>query len=312
MGFSAARRTAAVLALGGLVAGATTAAASPDRANGPATLAVSTLGNRDGAPIALRYAANDRARRVNGDPRPVGRLLAYQPRGQGRIVEVMGDLATARRVAVLVPGMGWGLRRVLAERNTNPDGPVMGAVALARQMRHAAPRVPSAVIMWLGYHPPGGIDVDVMRSTRAAAGAGRLVRFLRGLPGRARVTLVCHSYGAVVCGRAAPRLPRRVHDLVALAAPGMDVRSTAGLHTTARVWSGRAADDPIRYTPFVRVAGFGHGTDPTAARFGATVMRTGGAHGHSHYFNPGTESLANVARVAVGHPAEVTRVAHAS
>lgn len=312
MGLRAAWRFAAVIALGGLVAGATTAAASPEPAQAHDTAAVSSLGNRDGAPVAARYAANERALRTNDDPEPVGRLLEYQPRGNGRIVEVMGDLAGARRVAVLVPGMGWGLHRVLTERDHNPNGPVMGAVELARQMRRVAPGVPSAVIMWLGYHPPGGIDLDVMRSDRAIAGAGRLVRFLRDLPGRSRVTLVCHSYGAVVCGHAAPRLPHRVRDMVAMAAPGMDVRTAGGLRTTARVWAGRAADDPIRFTPFVRVAGFGHGTDPTTPRFGATVIRTGSARGHSHYFNPGTESLNNLARIAAGHRSEVTRVADAS
>lgn len=308
MAHSVGRRLVASLALGGLVVGATTAAADPGPDDGPAPVTVgSVLGNRDGASIATRYAANDRARATNGDPRPVGRLLAYDRRGDGRIVEVLGDLRTARRVAVIVPGMGWNLRRVLTERAGNPNGPVMGAVALAARMRREAPDVPSAAIMWLGYHPPHGIDVDVMRSARAVAGARRLVAFLRGLPGRARITLVCHSYGSVVCGNAAPRLPHRVRDLLALAAPGLDAERAADLHTSARVWSGRANGDPIRFTPFVRVAGFGHGTDPTTRRFGATVIRTGTASGHSRYFRPGTESLANVARIAVGHRTEVTR-----
>jgi len=304
MAHSVGRRLVASIALGALAVGATTAAADP----GPAPVtAGSALGNRDGAPIATRYAANERALATNHDPRPVGRLLTYDRRGEGRIAEVMGDLTAARRVAVLVPGMGWNVRRVLSERTGNPNGPVMGAVALADRMRREAPGVPSAAIMWLGYHPPAGIDVDVMRSTRAAAGARRLVAFLRGLPARARITLVCHSYGAVVCGRAASRLPARVSDIVTLAAPGMDVRRVSDLHTSARVWTGRAADDPIRFTPFVRVAGFGHGTDPTSRGFGATVIRTGGASGHSRYFRPGTESLDNAARIAVGHRAEVTR-----
>ena len=304
MAHSVVRRLVASLALGGLAAGATTAAADPALA--PVTMG-SALGNRDGAPVAARYAANDQARVTNGDPRPVGRLLAYDRRGDGRIVEVMGDLTAARRIAVIVPGMGWNLRRVLTERAHNPNGPVMGAVALAAKMRQEAPRVPTAAIMWLGYRPPHGIDVDAMRSTRATAGARRLVAFLRGLPSRARVTLVCHSYGAVVCGRAASGLPRRVGDIVTLASPGMDVRTAAGLRTPARIWAGRAPDDPIRFTPHVRVAGFGHGTDPVSPAFGATVIRTGTASGHSHYLRPGTESLANAARVAVGHRTEVTR-----
>lgn len=312
MAHTVARRLVASLALGGLVVGATTAAATPEPASPAPVTYGSALGNDDGAPVVARYGANERARVANGDPRPVGRLLTYDRHGAGRIVEVMGDLTSARRIAVLVPGMGWNLRRVLSERTSNPYGPVMGAVALAARMRQEAPRVPSAAIMWLGYHPPRGIDLDVMRSDRAIAGARSLVAFLRGLPRRARITLVCHSYGTVVCGHAASRLPRRVGDIVVLAAPGMDTRRAAGIHTRARIWAGRAPDDPIRFTPFVRVAGLGHGTDPMSPSFGATVIRTGTASGHSHYFTPGTESLANTARIATGHPTEVTRHATAS
>jgi hypothetical protein len=78
------------------------------------------VGNLDGIPSHVRYAANERARRATdpGGPRPAGRLLGYDPRGDGRVILVLGELASARRVAVIVPGSGWSLRKLLGEART--------------------------------------------------------------------------------------------------------------------------------------------------------------------------------------------------
>src|SRR5262249_5801995 len=151
----------------------------------------------------------------------------------------------------------------------------------------------TAVVVWLGYDSPEGIDRQAARSERAIAGAVELRRFIAGLPSRAHVSLLCHSYGAVVCGRAAGA--PRVSGLVALAAPGLDVGSQAALHTSARVWAARVPDDPMRFVPFTRVGPLGHGADPTDPAFGARVVRTGTARGHGGYYAPGTELLANLA-----------------
>jgi hypothetical protein len=140
-------------------------------------------------------------------------------------------------------------------------------------------------------------------SQRAEAGAPALDRFLAGLPAGAGVTLVCHSYGALVCAHAAAGM--RAGDLVALAAPGLDVSTVDQLRTGARVWVARTPDDPIRFVPHVRLAGLGHGADPLAT--GATEFRTGDAHGHEGYYAPGTESLTNIARIVLGWTTEVTR-----
>jgi hypothetical protein len=269
------------------------------------------VGNLDGAPDELRYDANERSRDATdaihaGGPRPAGRLLGYDPRGDGRLIQVFGDLAAARHVAVIVPGSGWRLDSIL--QHTGPGGadPVEGADALRRETRRLDPLARVAVVVWLGYDAPEDIDRQAMRSERAIAGARSLVRFVDGLPANAHVSLLCHSYGAVVCGRAASAA--RVGDLVSLAAPGMDVRSAAELRTPARVWAARTAGDPIRFVPKIRLDGFGHGADPVGPRFGARVFRTGSARGHDAYYAPGSESLANLARIALGRDLEVTRV----
>jgi Alpha/beta hydrolase len=267
------------------------------------------LGNLDGIPYRLRYAVNERARRAVDPrgPRPTGRLLGYDPRGDGRVILALGDLGSARRVAVIVPGSGWSLRNLLGGAVRTGADPIAAARALHGRLHELAPAARVAVVVWLGYDAPENVDRQAFRSERAAAGARSLGRFVEGLPPGAGVSLLCHSYGAVVCGRAAAG--GRVDDVVALAAPGMDVASAAGLRTSARVWAARIADDPIRFVPNLRVGGFGHGADPTAPGFGARVLRTGGASGHDSYYAPGTESLANLARVVLGHGSEVTLVA---
>ena len=119
-----------------------------------------------------------------------------------------------------------------------------------------------------------------------------------------QVALLCHSYGSVVCGLAARQLP--VTDIAVYGSPGMDASSVRSLHTTARVWAGREAGDWIRDVPHVRLLGMGFGTDPMSPSFGARRFGCGGA-GHSSYLQPGSESLRNLAYIALGQPRMVTR-----
>jgi hypothetical protein len=301
---------------------------SPAERAALARRAPGVVGNLDGAPYRLRYAANERAARADaGHPTYVtrathtrntaaagapGRLLAYDPRGDGKIVEVFGDLATARQVVVIIPGSGWTLPKILSGRGAGPGraDPISGARALLAEIRGQAPAAQVAVVVWLGYDAPENIDRQAARSERAVGGARALTRFVAGLPGQGRVILVGHSYGTVVAGRATAHSPR-VTDVVALASPGMDAGSVAGLHTRARVWAARAPGDPIAYVPHVRVWRYGHGGDPVDPGFGALVFRTGAMHGHGGYYAPGCESLINLARIALGRTAEVTLVGHA-
>jgi len=260
------------------------------------------VGNLEGAPDDLRYAANLLSARL----KTPGRLLGYDPRGSGHIIEVFGDPATADRIAVLVPGVDWRLSSVLTRTGSAKANPVTGAQALRSATSRLSPGASTAVVVWLGYDPPQTIGRDAARSDRAIEGAPALARFVNDLPGTGKITLVGHSYGTIVCARAASRLPSRVTGLVALASPGMDASTVDDLHTRAQVWAARADDDPIALTPHVRIAGYGHSTDPVTPDFGAQVFRTGTAHGHGDYYKPGTESLLNLARIVVGQDSAVT------
>ena len=274
--------------------------------HGPVGAFPDALGNSGAASYAARYAAN-RAELTRlshaGGPRAGllarwvsqhRQVLAFDPRGDGRLVEVLGDLAHADNVVVYVPGNAKRLDNLDAGTTADPrTAPGAVARALRAETRKVRPSARTAVIAWLGYDAPVNIDVVAAKSARARAGARSLSSRLDVLPRRARVSLVCHSYGTVVCGRTAAHT--RVANVVALASPGMDVPSARALKAT--VWAGRASDDLIRYAPHVRVAGLGHGPDPMTPSFGAHPINTTGAHGHEDYFTAGGGSLRQIAQI---------------
>ncbi|MFD8420464.1 alpha/beta hydrolase [Streptomyces sp. NPDC059466] len=267
------------------------------------TLDTTYAANRANAERAARMAAGHGDRtRASADramAAPGRRLLTFDGRGAGLAVEVLGDLAHASRVAVLVPGSDTTLETYGRFRAT--------ALALHDRLGPG-----TAVVAWLGYETPGTVSTTVLTAGRAAQAAPRLrgfVRALRGVVGpEAHVSLLCHSYGSVVCGRAARGLD--VADIALVGSPGTGSDSAADLGTSARVWAARGAGDWIADVPHGHVDLFGttvgFGTDPVSPAFGARVFTAGGG-GHSDYFKPGSVSLDNLARIVLGDTAEVTR-----
>jgi hypothetical protein len=213
-------------------------------------------------------------------------------------VESFGDVRRAREIAVIVPGVGWTGPLLRDEHGAGRRHPAVQARALLAEMERAAPGRPGAVVVWLDYDPPTGLDADAARSDRAVEGAPRLAAFVDHLSRSARVSVVCHSYGSVVCAHAAPHL--RVSSMVVVGSPGMDVWTRSALHTRAAVWAGLAPDDPIGLVPHSRIDGFGHAADPTSPAFGARPLPVDAAHGHNGYLAPGTGSLRAIAQIATG------------
>lgn len=238
-------------------------------------------------------------------------FLAFDPRDSGRAVEVVGDLATAERVIVLVPGVGTRLANF--DRGLGGvavRAPARQARTLYAEARAIEPRARLAVVAWLGYLPPGGLGVDALREELAERGAAELTRFVAAVAAarpRATVTVAGHSYGAVVLGRAASQLPPQVTDLVALGAPGMGVPHAADLATSARVWAAEAGCDWIRRVPGIRVFALGHGRRPADPAFGALALPTTGVRSHDGYLAPGSPTLHALALVGLGRSAEVRR-----
>jgi hypothetical protein len=255
-------------------------------------------GNMDGAPVALRYEANRRSMRAAGITCPDGDYLLFDPRGRGRVAQVFGDLTTARRIAVLVPGMRNRLQNFW--RGVGGQAYRSPAVSAADLQRAAVGDGGFAVIAWLGYDTPQGVD-EAARANLAEAGADALVTFVDGLVAvrpEATIALLGHSYGSTVVGYAASRLDPRVTDIAVFGSPGMGVDDVTGLGTGARVWAGQSDDDWIGWVPSGRVSGLGHGTRPVDPGFGARLFATEDVHDHDHYLSPGTDSLAALARIA--------------
>jgi pimeloyl-ACP methyl ester carboxylesterase len=175
----------------------------------------------------------------------------------------------------------------------------------------------TAVVAWIGYAAPSWRQVPF--ATRARAGGRLLTADLAALDaGRtadggdpAHVTLVGHSYGSTVVGAALRSGPKRADDLVLLGSPGVLADDVSQLGMSGRrVYVGEAPFDPV-----ADLGAFG--ADPGDPGFGATAIKADPEPGlcwperlsgaHSRYFDPGSESLRNVARVVVGRGSAATR-----
>ncbi|OIK28033.1 alpha/beta hydrolase [Streptomyces malaysiense] len=273
----------------------------------PDSLAGAYAANRADATRAARMAAaHGDSRRAAADralASPHRRLLAFDGRGAGLATEVFGDLAHAGHIAVLVPGSDTSL-------DTYPR--LHRAAEALHEAANRAPGPRTAVVAWLGYRTPATVSTAVATTTRADEAAPRLHSLIRQLravaPAGAHLSLVCHSYGSVVCGRAARGLD--VADIALVGSPGTGAGDVSALGTRARVWAARGTDDWVAEVPHVRadllLATVGLGADPVSGAFGARVFDAGPA-GHSGYFTPGSVSLANLARIVRGEISEVTR-----
>ncbi len=237
---------------------------------------------------------------------PLARLLTLDLAGAGRVAIALGDVDRAQNVAVVVPGMG-------QDAGHGVPGTVSRAAALLGEARRQSVES-TAVVAWVGYAAPGWREVPF--PTRARAGGRMLTADLATLAAArtgapAHVTLVGHSYGSTVVGAAMEAGPPRADDLVLLGSPGVlaDRVDRLGLNGH-RVYVGEAALDPV-----ADLGAFGR--DPGDRPFGATRIRVDAAPGapwpeqvitaHSHYFDPRSESLRNIARVVVGRGSDVTR-----
>ena len=249
-------------------------------------------------------------------------LLAIGTEGQGRAVLSFGDPDSADHISAYVPGMGTRVADVAGK-----DADRALAVRQAAGSRAAS-------VVWLGYDPPLAAR-DALSDGRAAAGAAGYNRFLAGLrashDGRPpHITALGHSYGSLLVGRAAARAAG-ADEVVLVGSPGTGVGHASDLQVPpGHVWVGAAPDDPVARLPSRRrVAGSllgslpgvlptvlrltdpgretWFGRNPVDPGFGARRFPvddgpdTGGmASAHSHYLDPGSRSLAAVARIVTG------------
>jgi hypothetical protein len=210
-------------------------------------------------------------------------VLRFDPAGRGRLVVALGDLRRARHIAVVVPGSDVDVRRFGS------------LLAMARAVRAEAGRDDVAVVAWLGYDTPEGLGIDAATGGLARAGAVELASFVRELPA-AHVSVLCHSYGTVVCALADLA---GVEDVVLTGSPGVRASSVAELRTGARVWAARSSGDWTAWVPKTRVGDLGHGGDPVAPEFGARAFPAGDGS-HDEYYRVGGVALGAIVRIVTG------------
>ena len=245
---------------------------------------------------------------------PKRTFLLFDPTGDGRAIEVKGDLTKADHVAILVPGMNTELedfgdlaedaKRLLGVANRFGNGDV-------------------ATIAWLGYDTPTARDVAF--SGDAETGAALLDRFLDGLREHVdppHVTAIGHSYGGVTTGTAL-RGGLDVDDAIFIGAPGTGwgVDDASELDTRAELWAGKNPLFDVEWKPIVGPIVVpeefvpslpAHGEDPTEEGFGTQRFRTNPPgesqiEGHGSYYDEGSESLYNMAAIVAGKDDVVSR-----
>lgn len=203
------------------------AAMTPEQREHLLTAFPRQVGNTDGVPWEMRVAANrlniasaivaetghdaDSARRiefyrgllgeiddpVGGRGRIQRQVLAFEP-GRASLIELNGDLASARAVAVLVPGV-----------NTTIEGSAANTATARRFVSGTAGDV--AVITYLGgpfpqVRDPAAVVLNAADPRYASDMAPRLVAFSedvdRTVPPNVPVTVIGHSYGGSIVGTA--------------------------------------------------------------------------------------------------------------
>jgi hypothetical protein len=196
---------------------------------------------------ALRAIKATMARGTADAPRTIVSLTLGHP---PLAAIAVGNMDTASRVTVDVPGMG----NTVAQSMRGWTG---GAENLYDAQRKAAQQVGAdadvATVAWIGYDtpdmPPSG---EVFASAKARAGARNLASFLdgvagtRGWSGGQHTSVVAHSYGTTTATLATSTTP--VSNLTLLASAGVD-RSVPDVSAVdvprGHVWASQATNDYI-------------------------------------------------------------------
>ncbi|MCX5210717.1 alpha/beta hydrolase [Kitasatospora sp. NBC_00240] len=231
-------------------------------------------------------------------------LLGIDPdKHNGRAIVSTGNPDTADHTAVFVPGTGTVLAGV--------PGQIDHIKGLQAATEQQAQGQKVAVVSWLGYETPEWGNGSVGTTSRGDDGAEDMRRFAGGvrvaqsddLKGH-HLTFVGHSYGSYALGAAA-RDGGGLHadDIIALGSPGMGVDNASKLNIDPKhVWIGSAHDDFTK-----SLGGLTLGQGPHLDGWGGQNIKID-TDGHDGYWNPGSESMTNQARIIAGRqPSTVSK-----
>lgn len=176
-----------------------------------------------------------------GKQRPGYLSLLTLQEENGRVLAAVaqGDVDHAKNVATVVPGIG-----------TTVEGGLQNEIKRGANLRSAAAAEGNidtkdvAVVSWLGYEAPPapskdlGEDLKIVTMDLAEKGSDKLAGFLTGVnasrmygAGDANMTLLGHSYGSVVSGRATTKIADGVVDNeILFGSPGMGTYDPSEIH----------------------------------------------------------------------------------
>jgi hypothetical protein len=284
-------------------------------------LATAASGDR-GRLRELRRGLDALTDRLAGDDGARTYLLRLGLSEEGQAVLALGDPDRADNVLTHVPGMTADL--------ASAGGELSRAARVAERATELGPAESTSAVLWLDYDAPDFVD-EAAGAARAEAGAPALHRFQEGLRASheglpARQTLIGHSYGSLVVGRAAAVAGLAADEVVFVGSPGVGAESVRDLAVPAdRVWSSTSAGDVIQYAAVAPAAlardlavsaalpisgpvlafarperdlWFGH--NPSDPAFGAHVFASAPKAGHLGYWDRGSPSLDTLAAITLG------------
>ncbi|KAM9864176.1 hypothetical protein ACIFOC_03082 [Leucobacter aridicollis] len=178
-------------------------------------------------------------------PQPPVHLYSFSLTESAPMVAMSyGDIDSATHVTVQVAGMGNDAHEGLATWDVAALELYDAQRARLRRGLVGGP----AVVAWLGYDTPGlPPRLDVLSSTAAEAGAGRLRAELDGIAALPKTvpratSVVAHSYGTTLASIALTKVETPVDTFVMLGSAGIDVAAVPTIdRLRVRSWGGQPA-----------------------------------------------------------------------
>ncbi|WP_433793359.1 alpha/beta hydrolase [Actinoplanes sp. CA-252034] len=252
----------------------------------------------------LREGLDRLTARLEEEGGPRAYLIGLGLDGEGRAVVALGDPDHSAHVLTHVPGMTSDLKSL--------GGELTRAERVAVRAGELGPAQSASAVLWLDYDAPDFVH-EAASDRQARDGAPELTRFQEALRathegGPAHQTVLGHSYGSLVVGRAAAAGGLPADTVVFVGSPGVGVDSAAELRLpTDRVWSTTSLTDPIQYAAVapkdLLPDGERHlwfGRNPSDPGFGARVFPSQFDAGHLGYWDRGGPALDALARITLG------------
>jgi hypothetical protein len=266
----------------------------------------------------------------DGNSEPQRFLLSLDLDREPTAAIAVGDPQEADYVSFLIPGMFFNSGAQISEWTDTAARLYEEQVSWLQLLRdpesppHTAPgpdpdadevRGTVAAVAWVGYQTPHLLNVGSL--DLAKEGRDSLTGMIEGLQSSRGVdqpylSILGHSYGSTAALLALEEKDFMVDALAVIGSPGSAAQSVDELNVrNGNVFVGEAAWDPIPNSSYF-------GSDPGAESYGAKPMKVGGgidpilndvlaaSNGHNEYFGPGTESLRNLALIAIDRGALVT------